>query len=87
MRRLLGLPFSRKFLLDSEGIFKECVKKFMENIERTQEGESVEVTMEFRRFALNVVTEFAYGGYFKVNSIRPGISVVEIMAEAIGAAV
>jgi len=57
MRRLIGTPFSRKFLLDQGAIFKRCVKTVIENIERlTLDGGVVDVSTEFRRYALEVVS-------------------------------
>lgn len=58
MRRLIGPPFSRKFLLDREDIFKQCAERTIKRIEESRalnEG-PVEVSMEFRRFTLDVVS-------------------------------
>lgn len=60
MRRLIGQPFSRKFLLDQEAIFKGCVKSLLDNIERLR-GENdvgVEVLFEYRKYTLDVVSIF-----------------------------
>ena len=58
MRRLIGGPFSRKFLFDQEYIFKACVKRFLDSIERVR-GDSdagVEVLLEFRKYAIDIVS-------------------------------
>src|SRR5436190_17272390 len=34
MRRLMGSPFARKFLLDQEDVFKRCVERVLQNIDR-----------------------------------------------------
>ena len=58
MRRLIGGPFSRKFLFDQVDIFKDCVKRLLDDIERLrgENDERVEVLMEFRKYALDVVS-------------------------------
>ena len=57
MRRLVGPPFSRKFLLDQDFIFKRYVKKVIETIEhcRLNGDGNVDILKEFKQFALNVV--------------------------------
>jgi hypothetical protein len=53
MRRLIGPPFSRKFLLDQGAIFKGCVKTVLHNIERLSlDVGVVDVSTQFRRYAL-----------------------------------
>lgn len=58
MRRLIGSPFSRKFLLDQEIIFKRCITRAIQNIDqlRVHNKGAVEVSKEFRKYALDVVS-------------------------------
>ena len=59
MRRLIGQPFSRKFLLDQGDIFKGCVKTFLDDIERLRvenDEAAVEVLFEYRKYTLDVVS-------------------------------
>ena len=58
MRRLIGQPFSRKFLLDQGDIFKGCLKTFLDSIERLrgQNDGAVEVLFQYRKYALDVVS-------------------------------
>jgi hypothetical protein len=57
MRRLMGPPFARKFLLDQEEIFKRCVERTINNInELCASGANVDVQLEFKKYALDVVS-------------------------------
>ena len=50
MRRLIGQPFSRKFLLDQGDIFKVCVKTFLDSLSERLESDNsagVEILLEF----------------------------------------
>jgi len=55
MRRLIGAPFSRKFLLDQRSIFMGCVQTLLESIDKSSD-DGVEVHMEFRKYTLDVVS-------------------------------
>ena len=58
MRRLIGGPFSRKFLFDQEDIFKGSVKRFLDGLERSR-GENdggVEMLLGYRKYSLDVVS-------------------------------
>jgi hypothetical protein len=58
MRRLIGGPFSRKFLFDQEDIFKGSVMRFLDGLERSR-GENdggVEMLLEYRKYSLDVVS-------------------------------
>lgn len=56
MRRMVGTPFSRKFLLDQEFIFKRYVKLLIERIEYCRQKDGiVDICKEFKQFAINVV--------------------------------
>jgi hypothetical protein len=58
MRRLVGTPFSRKFLFDQEDVFKRCAERALDHIEKlwTSNNGQVEISMEFRKYALEVVS-------------------------------
>ena len=59
MRRLMGPPFARKFLLDQESIFKNCTERMVEKLNRlrVKNGDIVDLVAEFKRFALDVVSK------------------------------
>lgn len=58
LRRLIGPPFAKKFLLDQEQIFKECTKRAIEKIKRLAErnDNKVEMLIEFKNYAMDVVS-------------------------------
>jgi hypothetical protein len=58
LRRPLGNPFARKFLLDHEAIFKNCVNGTMNALDKvTQGNECVEdMWLEYKKYALDVVS-------------------------------
>jgi hypothetical protein len=97
MRRLMGPPFARKFLLDQENIFKRCVEKVIQRIDQMCESNGgVDVQLEFKKYALDVVSnnlclmswriaEFAYGGYSKFDSTVTGGSAEELMTQVVHA--
>ena len=60
MRRLVGPPFAKKFLLDQEQIFKSCAKTLIINIEnrRKEQSNKVDVTVEFRKYAFDILSCF-----------------------------
>jgi hypothetical protein len=78
MRRLIGGPFSRKFLFDQEDIFKGSVKRFLGGLERSRgkTDAGVEMLLEYRKYSLDVVsialTPFCTD--FRLNFLMEGIS-------------
>lgn len=57
MRRLMGNPFARKFLHDQEDVFKGCVERVLQNIDRLcASNGAADVQLEFKKFALDVVS-------------------------------
>lgn len=58
MRRLVGAPFAKKFLLDQEHLFKDCTKRMIENLERlraSQDGK-VDVSPQFKKYAFDIIS-------------------------------
>jgi cytochrome P450 len=60
MRRLVGPPFAKKFLLDQEQIFKNCTKTLIMNLEklRKENNNVVNVSIEFRKYAFDILSDF-----------------------------
>ena len=58
MRRLVGPPFAKKFLLDQEQIFKTCTKTLIMSLEshRKQNNNKVDVLVEFRKYAFDILS-------------------------------
>ena len=58
MRRLVGPPFAKKFLLDQEQIFKDSTKTLIMNIEnrRKEQNNIVDVSVEFRKYAFDILS-------------------------------
>ena len=58
MRRLMGPPFARKFLLDPEYLFKECTKRRIEVIKKlTSENDGViDINRQHKLFALDIIS-------------------------------
>lgn len=58
LRRLVGTPFAKKFLLDQEHIFKQCTKKMIENLDRLRESQNgiVDVALQFKKYAFDVLS-------------------------------
>lgn len=92
MRRLVGAPFAKKFLLDQEHLFKDCTKRMTERISKLCEGDPrVDVLVEYKNYALDIlstslgviliIAEFAFGGYFKGASNTSGVSVTRLAEE------
>src|SRR5579859_3803958 len=60
MRRLMGAPFARKFLLDQEYLFKNCVKNTLDNINKiclTNDG-VVDIHRQNKLYAFDVISNF-----------------------------
>jgi hypothetical protein len=59
MRRLMGAPFGRKFLLDQEYIFKNCVKSAIENIDRIASANNgvVDIHRQNKLYAFDVISD------------------------------
>jgi hypothetical protein len=57
IRRLIGTPFAKKFLLDQEYIFKECTKKMLNVLEtaRIRDG-TVDVAHHFMKYAFDLLS-------------------------------
>lgn len=58
MRRLVGPPFAKKFLLDQEQIFKTCTKTLITNLERRRKenDNKVNVFVEFKKYAFDILS-------------------------------
>lgn len=57
MRRLIGTPFARKFLLDQEYIFKKCTKRMIEKVERIMETDGkVDAAKEFMNYSCDLLS-------------------------------
>ena len=58
MRRLVGPPFAKKFLLDQEHILKTCTKTLIMKLEshRKQSNNKVDVAVEFRKYAFDILS-------------------------------
>jgi len=72
MRRLIGGPFSRKFLLEQEGISKESVKRFLNGLEesRGENNGAVEMLMEYRKYSIDVVSTDHYWDLLTLSPVR-----------------
>ena len=64
VRRLMGAPFARKFLLDKEYVFKSCVKRAMDSVDelvRMSDG-VVDIHRQHKLYAADVIsTAFRVG--------------------------
>lgn len=63
MRRLMGMPFAKKFLLDQEHIFKQCTKKVIDNLDRlsaTHDGR-VDVALQFMKYSFDLLSKGSLG--------------------------
>lgn len=57
MRRLIGTPFARKFLLDQEYIFKKCTVRMIEKVERMMQREGkVDAAKEFMNYSCDLLS-------------------------------
>jgi len=93
MRRLVGPPFAKKFLLDQEQVFKDCTKRMIQRIKSLSEHDTrIDVLVEYQNYALDVLSmesfavilieaEFAFGGYFKGAASTSGVSVAMLAEE------
>jgi cytochrome P450 len=62
LRRLMGPPFARKFLLDQESIFKNCTKRMIERLTqlRAIADDAVDMATEFKKFTLDVTSKIPF---------------------------
>lgn len=61
IRRMVGTPFARKFLLDQEDIFKQCTKNMIEKLERVNAREGkVDVALEFMNYSCDLLSLFPF---------------------------
>jgi len=79
MRRLIGQPFSRKFVLDQGDIFKACVKRLLDSLSEKLHGDGsagVEILLEYRKYTLDVVSTISHSTSpdFQPNSPMEDIS-------------
>jgi cytochrome P450 len=57
MRRLVGAPFAKKFLLDQEHLFKDCTKRMIQRISKLCEDDPrVDVLVEYKNYALDILS-------------------------------
>lgn len=58
MRRLMAAPFARKFLLDQEYIFKACIEKSIEDINRIAAANDgvVDIHLANKSYAFDVIS-------------------------------
>lgn len=58
VRRLIGTPFAKKFLLDQEHIFKDCTVKMMRILEeyRVRDG-PVDVANHFMKYSFDLLSK------------------------------
>ena len=58
LRRPLGHPLARKFLLDHETVFKHCVNRMMDSLDRVTHGNecSMDMWLEYKKYALDVIS-------------------------------
>jgi hypothetical protein len=70
VRRLISAPFGRKFLLDQQNLFRECVNENIRRIERLveDEGEVVDICSVTKLFAFDVLSTFSF--IYFANHVR-----------------
>jgi len=57
IRRLVGTPLAKKFLLDQEYIFKGCTKKMIDILEMTRIREgNVDVAHHFMKYSFDLLS-------------------------------
>lgn len=58
LRRPMSHPFARKFLLDHEVIFKNCVNRTMNSLDGVTQGNecSMDMWLEYKKYALDVIS-------------------------------
>lgn len=58
MRRLVGAPFAKKFLLDQEQLFRDCTQRMIERIDklRGEQDNKVDVWIEYKNYALDILS-------------------------------
>jgi len=96
MRRLIGPPFAKKFLIDQEHVLKECVKKVIMNVESLREinADKVDMMHQYKKYTLdalstflnvkvNCLAEFAFGGFFCGDLIESGVNEFQLMDDGL----
>jgi len=80
LKRLMGPPFARKFLLDQEQSFKKSVKRVIRRLNQGMSNDGkVDVHRQFKLYVFDIISlfprrklliiaEFAFGGCFKGSS-------------------
>ena len=57
VRRLIGTPFAKKFLLDQEYIFKNCTRKLMNTLgEYSVRDGTVDVANHFMKYSFDLIS-------------------------------
>ena len=58
MRRLVGQPFAKKFLLDQGFLFKKCTKRMIERLDnlRRNQNDIVEISYEFKSYSIDILS-------------------------------
>lgn len=58
LRRFVGVPFAKNFLLDQEDIFKQCTKKMIETLDKLREDQDgkVDIALQFKKYVLDVLS-------------------------------
>jgi hypothetical protein len=58
LRRLVGGPFAKKFLLDQEHLFKKSTKKMIETLEQLRESHDgkFDIAPQFRKYAFDLLS-------------------------------
>lgn len=58
MRRLVGAPFAKQFLLEQDHIFKSCTKALIERVDKARSmcNEKVDVAYHFKKYAFDLLS-------------------------------
>jgi hypothetical protein len=94
-RRLMGPPYAKKYLVDNEQVFKDCIKRTLIKLDdlRNKNNNKVNVLHEYKEHAFDVISnaltlycwrvaEFGFGGYFKGGSSQSGHTELELMQQS-----
>lgn len=62
IRRPMGSPFAKKYLVDQAQVFKDCTKTLFEKINklRRENNNKVDVLHEYKKHALNILSNTLY---------------------------
>ena len=65
LRRLMGPPFAKKFVVDQGQIFKDSARRFLDQIEklRIENDNKVDVLHEYKTYALDLISIVLKGYY------------------------